>query len=45
MLSQSNPPKEGYDEHMEEHDRDDLVDYEVSLEKEKMEMEKLEAHF
>jgi hypothetical protein len=37
-LSQSNPPKEGCDEIMEEQGRDDLVDYEDSLEKERNQM-------
>jgi hypothetical protein len=45
VLSQSNPPKEGCDEIMEEQGIDDLVDYEDFLEKERTEMEKLEAHF
>jgi hypothetical protein len=44
MLSQSNPDKERF-EHMVDPDREDLLDYEDSLEKEKLEMEKLEAHF
>jgi hypothetical protein len=45
VLSQFNPPKEGCDEIMEEHGRDDLVDYAVSLKKERMQMEKIEAQF
>jgi hypothetical protein len=44
MLSQSNPDKER-SEHMVDLDREDLLDYEDSLEKEKLEMEKLEACF
>jgi hypothetical protein len=44
MLSQSNPDKERF-EHMVDPDREDLLYYEDSLEKEKLEMEKLEAHF